>query len=283
MKRVYDLIVYGATGFTGGLVVEYLCNHAPKELRWAVCGRNEAKLQHIQKLVKESGRVVDVLLGSDEDLDFVSKARVVISGVGPYWKRGESVARACLAAKTHYLDYSGEPTFVKAISDELHEAAVKNNVLLVSCCGFDSVPADLGAMHLATATREALKEPNAEFTHIQALVEMKSLAGASGGTLASMMQLMEQGDLKTLSDPYYLNVGKYRGPFELDVMFVGYSGHMRLWTSPSLMASINTRIVRKTGLFRVVFVLFLFFFFGTYCLLCRVVASRRWIWNSFSF
>jgi short subunit dehydrogenase-like uncharacterized protein len=244
MKRVYDVIVYGATGFTGKLVVEYFCNHAPKELRWAICGRDEAKLKDLQKLVLLSGKTTcDVIVATTDQLQLVvTQARVVISGVGPYWKKGEPVARACVAARTHYLDYTGEALFVKAITDELHQEAIKNNVLVLSCCGFDSVPADVGAFFLADATRKKLST-SADFSRISSVVEVTN-AGASGGTLASIIQLIEQGDLKAMSDPYFLNVGN-RGPPERDVMFVNKNSALGLWTSPFLMAAINVRIVRK--------------------------------------
>jgi short subunit dehydrogenase-like uncharacterized protein len=109
MKKAYDIVIYGATGFTGRLVVEYfISNRAPKGLKWAIAGRNKEKLADLQQLVKEAGRSCDLLMGSDKDVEFVKQARLVIAGVGPYWKRGESVARACVAASTHYLDYTGQ-------------------------------------------------------------------------------------------------------------------------------------------------------------------------------
>jgi len=150
--RDYDIVLFGATGFTGALTAEYLAKHAPAGLRWAVAGRNAEKL----KLVR--ARIADVnpacrdlpLLEADADdpasIQRVAAAtRVIITTVGPYLKYGEPLVAACAAAGTDYVDLTGEPEFVDRMWLQYHEQAQKSGARIVHCCGFDSIPHDLGA------------------------------------------------------------------------------------------------------------------------------------------
>lgn len=150
--RPYDLVLFGATGFTGGLTAEYLARHAPDGLRWALAGRNPGKLAAVRdRLTAIDPELAGLpLLTADvtdpESLRAVAEsARVVASTVGPYIHHGEPLVAACAAAGTDYLDITGEPEFVDLMYVRHHAEAVRTGARLVHACGFDSVPHDLGA------------------------------------------------------------------------------------------------------------------------------------------
>ena len=150
--RPYDLVLFGATGFTGGLTAEYLARHAPAGLRWALAGRNPAKLAAVRdRLAAIDPALAGLpLLTADvtdpESLRAVAEsARVVATTVGPYIHHGEPLVAACAAAGTDYLDITGEPEFVDLMYVRHHAEAVRTGARLVHACGFDSIPHDLGA------------------------------------------------------------------------------------------------------------------------------------------
>lgn len=151
-SRQYDLALFGATGFTGGLTASYLAAHAPSGMRWALVGRNRSKLDAVAaRLAAEApeASVPDVLEADAADraaLDAVAQAsRVVVTTVGPYALYGEPLVAACAAAGTDYADLTGEPEFVDRMWVEHHSEAERSGARLVHCCGFDSIPHDLGA------------------------------------------------------------------------------------------------------------------------------------------
>lgn len=150
--RSYDIVLFGATGYTGGLTAEYLARHAPPGARWALAGRNAAKLQAVRARLAEINPACAALalLSADvaqpETLQRVAEsARCVITTVGPYILHGEPLVAACAAAGTDYVDLTGEPEFVDLMWLRYHEQARQSGARLVHCCGFDSIPHDLGA------------------------------------------------------------------------------------------------------------------------------------------
>ena len=151
-KRQYDLVLFGATGFTGGLTAEYLAQHAPATTRWALAGRNRAKLEAVRtRLAALNPACADLPLieadvGDAEALKQLAQSTVVVlTTVGPYILHGEPLVAACAAAGTHYVDLTGEPEFVDLMWLKYHELAQKTGAKIVHCCGFDSIPHDLGA------------------------------------------------------------------------------------------------------------------------------------------
>ena len=150
--REHDLVLFGATGFTGGLVAEHLARHAPPEARWALAGRNRGKLEAVrERLAAIDARLAGLPLLPADAADPASMralaeaARVVITTVGPYALHGEPLVAACARAGTDYADLTGEPEFVDRTYVRHHAAAVESGARLVHCCGFDSIPHDLGA------------------------------------------------------------------------------------------------------------------------------------------
>ena len=185
-ERDLDLVLLGATGFTGALTAEYLAEHAPAGLRWALAGRNLAKLEAVRdKLTKVDPALSDLELieadsGDRDSLDaMVRRAKVVITTVGPYQQFGEPLVAACAEAGTDYVDLTGEPEFVDRMYVAHHATAEKSGARIVHACGFDSIPHDLGAYF--TVKELAAKGPVA----VRGVVRAGGMA--SGGTFHSAM------------------------------------------------------------------------------------------------
>lgn len=189
--RELDIVVLGATGFTGGLTAEYLAEHAPSDCRWTIAGRNQDKLEAVRdRLTAINPDCADMPLLQADITDEASlravadATRVVITTVGPYLEYGEPLVAACAAAGTDYVDLTGEPEFVDRMYVQHHEEAVRTGARLVHCAGFDSVPHDLGVLF----TRQHLP-PDVPVT-IRGVV--RSNATFSGGTFASAMGQMSR-------------------------------------------------------------------------------------------
>jgi short subunit dehydrogenase-like uncharacterized protein len=255
--RDYDLVLFGATGFTGKLVAEYLAARVEKPRRWAIAGRNRDKLEVVKKsLVELDARLADlpILIADGHDdasLDaLVPRTRVVCTTVGPYGQHGRRLASACARHGTHYCDITGEVPFIRASIDANHAKAVETKARIVHCCGFDSIPSDLG-VHLLW---DHAKKQGGSLAWAKCFVgEMRGTA--SGGTAATMLAIIEEATRdpkvrKLLGNPHALDPvvprGRKRDPFESDVRGVSFDADIDRWTAPFVMASINTRIVRRS-------------------------------------
>jgi len=188
--REFDIVLFGATGFTGGLTAQYLAEHAPEGLTWALAGRNEEKLAEVlDQLSVEHANAPDLLVADASDADSLAalagRARVVISTVGPYLKYGEPVVAACAQAGTDYVDLTGEPEFVDRMWLNHHATAVETGARLVHACGFDSVPHDLGAYFTVQQLDD--EEP------IKLRGVVRSNGSFSGGTFHSAMTALSRG------------------------------------------------------------------------------------------
>lgn len=251
-SREFDIVLWGATGFTGRLVAEYFARNylgGDTGLRLALAGRNKEKLEDVGKEI--GAPPLPILIGDSfdpESLDAIaSRAEVVISTVGPYAKYGAELVAACVRNGTDYCDLTGETQFVRRMIDEHHEEAKETGARIVHCCGYDSIPSDLGTLMV----QEAFKE-----RHGQYATEVKMAAGEmsgsfSGGTFASMMNIVDElkenpGLRKVLGDPYALNPEGTRGPDKGDQTGVRFDEDLDMWTAPFIMAAINTRIVRRS-------------------------------------
>ncbi len=255
--REFDIVLFGATGFTGKLVAEYLAGRMERPVRWAIAGRNEKKLEAVKKgLVAIDARLADlaILLADGHDdasLDaLVPKAKVVCTTVGPYGQHGRRLASACARHGTHYCDITGEVPFIRASIDDNHEKATETKARIVHCCGFDSIPSDLGA-HLLW---DHAHRQGGSLAWVKAFVsEMRG--AASGGTAATMLSIVEEATRdsrvrKLLGNPHALDPvvprGRRRDSFESDVRGVAFDADIDRWTAPFVMATINTRIVRRS-------------------------------------
>ena len=203
----HDIIVFGATGFTGGLVAEYLAQTLePGQRSWALAGRDVRKLQRVREALaaKNPGwaelPIYQAASNDRESLhDLAARARVMLTTVGPYASRGEPLVAACVAEGCDYVDLTGEPAFWQGVIDRHHDEAAAKGLRLVSCCGFDSIPHDLGVLY----TIEQLHERGGEGP-IEIDGFVRAHGGMSGGTLASALQAMAEmrpGASSKRSDP----------------------------------------------------------------------------------
>jgi short subunit dehydrogenase-like uncharacterized protein len=251
MDRPFDLIVFGATGFTGRLVVEYLhtAHGRDPSLRWAIAGRSAAKLADVRDAL---GLPADlpVLVADAGDGDalrkLVGSARAVITTVGPYQLHGEALIRACADAGTDYVDLCGEPGWMARMIPQLQDGARASGARIVFSCGFDSIPFDLGVVH---AQHEAQARFGAPLARVHGRV--KTMKGTfSGGTVASALATLEaigrDPSLKrTLVDPFALTPG-FKGARQPADHLAAYDELANQWTAPFVMATINTKNVHRT-------------------------------------
>ena len=252
--RKFDVIVWGATGFTGALVAEYLLDRygVDGDLRWGIAGRSQERLDALKSSLGDaaSGLTSIVADSFDEDaLDaMTASTTVVLTTVGPYAKYGSPLVAACVKNGTHYCDLAGEAQWIRSMIDEHHDAAAETGAKIVHCCGFDSVPMDIGVWFLQ---KEAKERHGAYCSSIRMLVAA-TRGGASGGTIASMLNLIEESrrnrDIaRVLVHPYSLNPPDMRkGPDERDQQGLKYDEEAKAWTAPFVMAGINTKVVRRS-------------------------------------
>jgi len=180
--------------------------------------------------------------------ELAQRTRVVLTTVGPYARYGSELVAACAGNGTHYCDLAGEVQWIRRMIDAHDATARKNGARIVHCCGFDSIPMDIGAWFLQ---QEAKKRSGACCSSITLLVKAMK-GGASGGTMASMMNLMREARAdravaRVLARPYSLNPdGEQRGPDRGDQRGIRFDEDAQSWTAPFIMASVNTRVVRRS-------------------------------------
>lgn len=250
--RAYDLILWGASGFTGRLVAEYLGQHygVNQNLRWAVAGRNREKLAGV---LREIGHPeIPILYGDSFDknslLTLAAQATTICSTVGPYTQYGSLLVEVCVAAGTHYCDLTGEAGWVREMIDRHHTQAEAKKIRIVHCCGFDSIPSDMGVFFLQ---KEVKARWGQYATHIRNFLKA-ARGGVSGGTFASMLEILKQikndpAYAQLFNKPYNLNPDPdYAGPDVRDLQRVVYDPVAESWIAPFIMASHNTRIVRRS-------------------------------------
>ncbi|MEM6766659.1 MAG: saccharopine dehydrogenase NADP-binding domain-containing protein [Bacteroidota bacterium] len=250
--RTYDIIIWGASGFTGRLVAEYLYNTygVDKDLKWAMGGRNEGKLAEVRAAVADENVPLIIADSHDEaSLDAMTKqAKVICTTVGPYAKYGVPLVAACVKNKTHYCDLAGEPPFIREMIDKHHDTAKANGVKIVHSCGFDSIPSDLGVLF----SQQQAKNTFGEYAK-KVSMRVHDFAGElSGGTYASLSNNIEiamqnRAILKVLMHPYGLNPSVEQiGPDTPGIQSVVYDETANTWIAPFMMEAINTRIVRRS-------------------------------------
>jgi len=236
MPRDFDIVLNGATGFTGRQTVEYFKQHAPANLTWAIAGRNQSRLGALN-----ANAPILIADASDQQaIDaMVSRTRVLLNTAGPFAIYGTGFVDACVRFNTHYVDITGETHWVRMLIDRYHEKAQADGTRVIPCCGFDSVPSDLGAMLIANALGPDANE-------VKGLFKMKG--GLNGGTLASMLHMYESSANKAMADPFLLSPSITRAPrdLELDPSKEAYDTDAKSWTAPFVMSKINTRVVRRS-------------------------------------
>lgn len=252
-QREFDVIVWGATGFTGRLVVEYIYRQYGSQeiVRWAMAGRNQAKLEKIRAEVADDTIPLITADSQDEEslATMVQRAKVIATTVGPYGKYGSKLVAACVAHQTHYCDLAGEVLWMREMIDQHHAAAKANGTKIVHTCGFDSIPSDMGVYYMQ---KQAMERTGQAATRIK--MRVRAFKGEiSGGTYASLGDTLERAQANkklygVLLNPYSLNpTGQQEGPDKPDLQSVIYDKTAKSWIYPFIMAGINTKVVRRSN------------------------------------
>ena len=247
--REFDLVLYGATGFVGRRAAAYLAAHAPGGLRWALAGRSAGRLAQVREdcgaAAADAGLIVAQATDADALAALAARTRVVLATAGPFARCGDALVEACVAHRTHYVDITGETPWVRRLIDRHHARAAAQGTRIVPCCGFDSVPSDLGAWLVASAIRARHGEPCVE---VRACFSVRG--GLNGGTLASALAMIDAGDARRFADPFLLNppgsaprdASRHADP-RLPVHDRGFDA----WLAPFVMGPVNTRVVRRSA------------------------------------
>ncbi len=244
----YDVVLYGASGFTGRQTVQYFAQHVvPGEVRWAIAGRNRQKLESVEAQV---GVNVDVLVADSQDQTavdgVVSQTRVLLNTAGPFALYGNAIVDACVRLGTHYVDITGETPWVKELCDRYHDRAAANGTRIIPFCGFDSVPSDLGTY---LVVRYMQQELGASCRAVKAYFQV--YGGLNGGTLASGFNLYDSAKADLASNPFLLNPSSDPSPEEVkhnrDPQLPQHDPDIGTWVAPFFMGAINTRVVRRSS------------------------------------
>jgi len=252
MTRRFDLVVFGASGFTGRLVAEYLnrsCGDGGAVV-WAMAGRNLDKLAEVRSSIG-AGEALPLIAAEASDADSLARlaqqSRLIVTTVGPYQLHGRALVTACAQAGTDYLDLCGEPTWMAQMIPLLEAPARDSGARIVFSCGFDSIPFDLGVVFLQNEAQRRFGMP---LSRVHGRVR-KMKGKPSGGTIASMLATIEQvlrdpAAARTLADPFALTPG-FKGPRQPAGEEAAYDELAKSWTAPFIMAPINTKNVHRTN------------------------------------
>ena len=253
--RIFDVIILGATGFTGKLAAEYMfaTYGLNGSCKWAVAGRSASKLNELRVAVAgvDADKLPQLLADShneDSLRELVASTRVVCTTVGPYALYGSLLVQLCAEEGTHYCDLTGELHWMQKMIFAHHATAEASGARIVHTCGFDSIPSDLGTLFMQD---EMHRLHGVYAPRVKYRVAGQS-GGVSGGTVASMINMMEEarvdpGLIDIMADPYALNPPNMpRGGDGADQSGASYDKDFGQWTGPFVMAGINTRVVRRT-------------------------------------
>ena len=242
MKKNFDIIVYGATGFTGKLCARYLSENA-KDIKWAIAGRNKKKLEDIKKDLLLD---VDIFIAESNDEDALDNitlnTQVVLSTAGPFHRYSSKLVKSCVKNSSDYVDITGEFFWIREMIDLHHKEASSKGVRIIPACGYDSIPSDLGTFF----ANSKIKEPVKRIESFHA-----GQGGISGGTTETGFSM---GDLKLgkkMNDPFVLNpensVSKEQKLLSSDSIGLKKNSLIKSWTGPFIMAVSNTRVVRRSA------------------------------------
>lgn len=252
-KKKYELIVFGATSFVGQILCRYLVAQFGNKLSWAAAGRSKSKLKILRASLGEEARGLPLLIADAADQDAMlglcDQARVIVSTVGPYALHGEPLVKACAETGTDYCDLTGEPHWIRRMIDRYESTARATGARIVHCCGFDSLPSDLGVYFLQQV---ALKEYGITCKTVR--MRVKALVGgASGGTAASVINLITEAAndkalRRELKDPYSIcPPGHGFRKRQENLTTARFDTEFDSWIMPFVMSAINTRVVHRSN------------------------------------
>jgi short subunit dehydrogenase-like uncharacterized protein len=255
--RTHDIVLFGATGFVGALLAQYLAVEAPADVRVALAGRSADKLAQLRRDLPPQARDWPLVVADASDSlalqHLAESTRVVVTTVGPYLKYGLPLVEACADAGTHYADLTGEVLFVRRAIDLADARARETGARIVTACGYDSIPSDLGLFLLHERAQR-----DAAGGLLDTTLHARAKGGLSGGTIdSSRTQLdavrTDPSLRKLLFDPYALSPDRAAEPDlggERDVASVFQDGQTGDWVGPFMMAGFNTRVVRRSNALR---------------------------------
>ena len=250
--RDHDIVVYGATGFVGLLTAGYLAERAPPDVRIALGGRSQPKLERTRTAL---GVDWPLVIADSQDRNAVAalaeSTRVVATAVGPYFKYGKPLLEACAAAGTYYADLTGEVLFMRWAIDAAQGAAQTTGARIVHTCGFDSIPSDIGTLLLHEAAQAGGHGELGETSFVVKAMR----GGASGGTIDSLRTAVDTvkkdpPSRRVLADPYALSPDRAAEPdlgSERDSLKPLRDDRLGGWLAPFVMGSVNTRVVRRSN------------------------------------
>ena len=251
--RPYDVIIYGASGFTGRLVAEHMLATygVGGDVVWAMAGRNRPKLEEVRSLIgaPDTLPLIDADASDPASLAAMAwQAKVIITTVGPYQLYGEPLVAACAAAGTDYVDLCGEPAWMAQMISAYGDKAKASGARIVFSCGFDSIPFDLGVWFLQ---QEAKAKFGAPMSRVRGRVR-KMKGTFSGGTAASLLATIAAAErdpslLQVMANPFAMAQG-FTGPAQPSGNEASFDQSLGQWSAPFIMAAINTKVVHRTNL-----------------------------------
>ena len=249
-----DIVLFGATGFVGRLVADYLARHAPTGTRIALAGRSSDRLQRVRSELGGAAERWPLIVADSTDpaamASLAEGTRVVATTVGPYAKYGTALAEACARAGTHYADLTGEVLFIRHSIDRFDQSARNTGARIVHACGYDSIPSDIGVLLLH---EQAHVDGAGDLGETTLVARLKG--GVSGGTIDSMRTQIDAlrvdpAQRRIVLDPYGLSPDRPAEPDlgdERDSLRPHYDADAGAWTAPFVMGPFNTRIVRRSN------------------------------------
>ena len=256
--KKFDLVIFGATSFVGQILTEYLFDHIglSRKVKWAIAGRSEAKLNNLRDSLGEKAAKLPIIVADSMDQpaleDMCKKSRVIVSTVGPYALYGETLVKVCAENGNDYCDLTGEAYWIKQMILKYEKTAKKSGARIVNCCGFDSIPSDLGNHFLQ---REGKKQFGKFFNQVKLRVKAMK-GGASGGTIASMAEMIiaAKADAQVrrdMANPYILCPEKHSYSIkQTSVKGPAYDRDFGSWSAPFIMEAINARVVLRSNTLR---------------------------------
>lgn len=264
MESGYDIVLFGATSFVGSILTKRMAErhgcggdtraHGDQPaLKWAIAGRSKARLDALRDELGPSAVNLPIVIADAADeaslQAMCEQTRVVVSTVGPYALYGEPLVRACVDSGTDYCDLTGEVQWIRRMIQLYEERAKATGARIVHCCGFDSVPSDMGVWHLQQEAIERFGQPC-----LQVKMRVKAAKGGlSGGTIASLMNVVKEAASnkalrKELANPFSLCPPDHRSVRrQPNVKTAEYDPDLEVWLAPFVMASINTRVVHRSN------------------------------------
>ncbi|QBM17024.1 putative trans-acting enoyl reductase [Marinobacter sp. JH2] len=251
----YDLIVFGATSFVGQILTNYLAKNygVGGDVKWAIAGRSEGKLNDLKATLGSGAADLPVLIADASDetalIALCEQTKLVISTVGPYALYGEPLIKACVSTGTDYCDLTGEVQWIGRMIKRYEDQAKESGARIVHCCGFDSIPSDMGVWFLQKNAEETFGEPCQD---VRMRVKVAK-GGLSGGTVASMINIAKEMGAdpklrKELANPFSICPPEHRSKTrQPSLKSAEFDKDFDVWLAPFVMGAINTRVVHRSN------------------------------------